>query len=109
MLLRFCKTLLVSFLLAAACLASCPEMAGYWSSTSGSQINICYPGNPDSFTLVMTYNGKRSEFTAYWMGGFRHQFQYHNGRVTLYGVYDPQQDVISLQDENGKTYTWYRN
>lgn len=101
--------LFCSLALATSCFASCPEISGFWSSTSGSSVNICYPGNPDTFVIVVTdRKGNRNEFTAHWMQGFRVQFYYNNATGTVYGVYNPDNGQISIVDGRGQNFTWYR-
>jgi hypothetical protein len=99
-------TLLLVTLLSTAVLAGDASLNGYWRSDSGASINVCYAGNPDTFTLVV--NGNQN-YTATWMSGFRTQFYYYAGNDRIYGVYDPSRDVISLSNEAGSwSSTWRR-
>jgi len=107
--IRWVKTALLGLAVSLGSFASCPEIAGYWNSTTGNTVNICYPGNPDTFTIqLFTPQGGSMEATAQWMEGFRIQFCYHFRNRQFMGVYDPQNDTIQVSDEDGKVYWWTR-
>ena len=107
---RMIFSLLLLALLPTAALAD-PDAAinGYWRSNSGAIINVCYAGNPDTFTLVVNPEGQRQEYTAHWMQGFRVQFYYMAGNDKIYAVYDPDSNQISLSNEGSSwKATWVR-
>lgn len=107
--MKLVKTLIVALLLSGTCFASCPEISGYWNSSSGSTINICYPGNPDTFVIqVSNGQGGWNEYTASWADGFRVQFHYYVRNRQFSGVYDPNRNTIQVVDEQGNRYWWTR-
>ncbi len=100
-----------------ACLLSLQAFAdpdasinGYWTSSSGSKINVCYAGNPDTFTIqVLKGNTVSANYEAHWMPGFRVQFYYFSGKDKIFAVYDPNKDQISLSNpDTNWSATWTR-
>lgn len=83
---------------------------GYWTSSSGSKINVCYAGNPDTFTIqVLKGDTVTATYEAHWMQGFRVQFYYFSGNDKIFAVYDPSTDRISLSNPNSNwTASWSR-
>lgn len=104
-------SVLLSFLLFTHAIAD-PDASinGGWTSSSGATISICYAGNPDTF-IIDVYKGqqKTASYEAHWMQGFRVQFYYFSGKDKIYGVYDPDQNQISLKNpETNWHATWSR-
>lgn len=102
------STLLMLLLALTASADPDPNISGYWRSDSGAVINVCYPGNPQTFVLVVDPNGQRKEYTATWMPGFRTQFYYWAGNDKIFAVHDPSTDQISLSNEAGTWSTTWR-
>lgn len=85
------------------------QVVGYWRSSTGVDVNLCYSGRADHF-LVRTFPqpGRQFQYEAYWTNDKSFFYVVQGDRIS--GTYDAATDSIRLRNQRGSWWaTWRRS